>query len=497
MTLHTGDIDWGTKSADSVAEVGTEQPMDASTPTAHSPAVVQKSHSSLATELVELVTNSNAELWHDPTSQQPYITVTIDHHREHYRLDTRAAHDWLARLAHQTLGRVPSGQAVTDAARALSATERYDGAAHSVGVRLAAFGDSLVLDLGDPSWRVVVITPSGWHIEELSPIRFRRPRGMLALPEPVPGGSLNPLRELLQITSEATWTQLVGWQLGMFAPSGPYPVEMLLGEQGSGKSLLGRFQRGLIDPHMTPLRGPVRDERDLMIAASHAHVVALDNISRIPNWLADSLCRIATGGGFATRALRTDDDEHIIAVTKPVMLTAISAVITRGDLLDRATVISLPTIPESRRRSESTLLAEYEALRPSLLGAELDLVVAALRERAGVKASALPRMADHVLWVMAAEKALGWVPGTYARAYSQQQQDAVEIQLDGDALVHALRHLMADREIWKGTPTEHYRASQTHGRNPRHRDRIEQGNASACPDPALANTDTGEQSVGC
>ena len=38
-----------------------------------------------------------------------------------------------------------------------------------------------------------------------------------------------------------------------------------------------------------------------MIAANNGWVVALDNISYLPPWLSDALCRLSTGGGFATR----------------------------------------------------------------------------------------------------------------------------------------------------------------------------------------------------
>jgi len=38
---------------------------------------------------------------------------------------------------------------------------------------------------------------------------------------------------------------------------------------------------------------------------NNAHVLAFDNLSGIPADIADALCRLCTGGGFATRALGT------------------------------------------------------------------------------------------------------------------------------------------------------------------------------------------------
>jgi hypothetical protein len=40
-----------------------------------------------------------------------------------------------------------------------------------------------------------------------------------------------------------------------------------------------------------------------------ASPAAFDNLSAIPAWLSDSLCRLASGGSFAVRQLYTDDDE--------------------------------------------------------------------------------------------------------------------------------------------------------------------------------------------
>ena len=40
-----------------------------------------------------------------------------------------------------------------------------------------------------------------------------------------------------------------------------------------------------------------------MIAARNSWCVAFDNLSGIAPWISDSLCRLATGGGFTTREL--------------------------------------------------------------------------------------------------------------------------------------------------------------------------------------------------
>ena len=56
-------------------------------------------------------------------------------------------------------------------------------------------------------------------------------------------------------------------------------------------------------PNTAPLRALPREDRDLFIAASNGHVLAFDNVSGLPAWISDTLCRLATGGGFAVRQL--------------------------------------------------------------------------------------------------------------------------------------------------------------------------------------------------
>jgi hypothetical protein len=71
--------------------------------------------------------------------------------------------------------------------------------------------------------------------------------------------------------------------------------------------------RALVDPNLAPVRALPRDERELFIAASNSHVLAFDNLSGLPPWLSDTLCRLTSGGAFSTRRLFTDQDEILFA----------------------------------------------------------------------------------------------------------------------------------------------------------------------------------------
>ncbi len=396
---------------------------------------------SQASALVELALAADVVLWCTP-EHEPWVSVPVADHTEHHLLKSKPFRRWLARLFHGAQGKAPGAQALQDALAVLEGKALFEGAEHQVFTRLAQHGGRSYLDLCNPAWQALEIDPSGWRIVDQPPVRFRRARGMLPLPTPVAGGTLGEVREFLNASDENTWRLIASWLLAASRPTGPYPLLSLGGEQGSGKSVTARVLRALLDPNAAAIRSAPREVRDIMIAATNGWEVALDNLSHIDPWLSDCLCRLATGGGFATRELYSDADEAILNAQRPVVFTAIEDVASRGDLLDRCIVLNLPAIPEDKRRPEAELWAAFEAARPRLLGALLSAVSGALRELPGVKLEKLPRMADFAIWATAAERALGWPARSFLDAYAGNREAANETALEASPIVPPLRVLL-------------------------------------------------------
>src|SRR5262249_18831070 len=151
------------------------------------------------------------------------------------------------------------------------------------------------------------------------------------------------------------------------------------GEQGSAKSTTTRVAAALIDP-CSLLRSMSRDEHSLAIAANKSWVVTIDNLSGLPPWMSDALCRLATGGGFAQRTKYSDDDETIFRATRPIVLNGIDDIAERPDLLDRAIVLNLPRITTDQRRTEQEFWGLFAAAAPKILGALLDAVSGGLKQ---------------------------------------------------------------------------------------------------------------------
>ncbi|MDP9476410.1 MAG: DNA polymerase, partial [Actinomycetota bacterium] len=253
---------------------------------------------------------------------------------------------------------------------------------------------------------------------------------------------------------EAGWRLLLAWLVQAFRPSGPYPILILQGEQGSAKTTLARILKAIVDPSTAPVRSAPRGEHDLVIAANNSWVVALDNLSGLPPWLSDALCRLSTGGGFGTRKLYEDDEETIFDATRPAILNGISDVATRADLLERSVILTLVAILEEDRRPEAEIWREFQEALPGILGGIFGAVSTALRKLPETNLPRLPRMADFALFATAAEEGLGMKPGEFMEAYEGSREEANEFALESDPVAVAVVKLMEDREEWLGPPKE-------------------------------------------
>jgi len=197
-----------------------------------------------------------------------------------------------------------------------------------------------------------------------------------------------------------------------------------------------------VDPAVEPLRALPKNERDLAIAAGNAWVLAFDNLSGIRDQLSDALCRLATGGGFATRQLYTDDEEIIFSAKRPIILNGIDDIATRGDLQERSLLVSLPSIPEERRVEEVAFWEDFEAAKPRIFGTLLEGVSAALRNAEEVHLDRMPRMADFAVRATAMEGAFGWERGSFVEVYEANRQEASEALLANEPLADAIRQTL-------------------------------------------------------
>jgi len=406
---------------------------------------------SQAQRLAALV--DDEDLFRAADRETAFATIPVNDHTETWAVRSKGFKRWLVRRFYMMEEKPPSAQAISDALGAFEARAQFGGRVHDVYVRLAGVGDAIYLDLANTTWEAVEVTAAGWRVVADPPVRFRRAKGMLPLPYPVAGGSLAELRPFVNVRDDAQWALVAAWLIAAARPDGPYPVLVIVSEHGTAKSTSTEVLRRLIDPNCAMLRAEPRDVRDVMIAATNSWIVAVDNVSSLEPWLSDCLCRLSTGGGFATRELYTDQDEVIFLAQRPVVLNGIEEIVTRSDLLDRSLLVELPLIPEDRRQRTSEFWRAFEAAQPRLLGALLDAVSTGLRRERQVQLARLPRMADFAVWATAAAPALGWSDDTFINAYMNNRSDAHEVALDVSPVAAVIR-ILADQRDWTGTSAE-------------------------------------------
>lgn len=402
-----------------------------------------------------------SDLWHDKDSNL-FATVGEDGHHETFGINNRAFRNYLTRrygeqyqmkIDDTMCPSAPSTQALSEAIAALGA-KAARGVEQQAAVRVGEHAGMIYLDLGTPEWTAVEISPNGWQIIARPPVRFIRPQGFRALPVPVKNGDIKELNQFLNVSTPNDFMLVVAWLIAALRSTGPYPVLIFNGEQGSGKTLACRVLRRLIDPNGAELRNPTRDERDLLLAAKNGWIVALDNLSYVRNDLSDALCRIATKGAFATRSLYTNDEEFLLEVCRPVLLNGIPPLASRADLADRAIVCMCPIMPESKRQSERDFWAAFDIAAPRILGALLGAASGALRSHPSITLTESCRMMDFATWAEAALRAFGCRPGAFETAYRLNRSSSRDDAVDADPVAGALVELVSTEGKFRGTATD-------------------------------------------
>jgi len=388
-----------------------------------------------------------------------HARVPVEGRHETFALKSPEFRDWIIERYRAERSDLPPLNAVARVIRAVAARARFDGSTPMVHVRVGRDGDGsgsdFYIDLGSPSGQAVKISAGEWSVVDRPPVHFRRPAGQLPLPIPTRDGSIALLRRYLNL-SEPDFRLLVGWLAAALVPEGPYTVLVVHGETGSAKSTLATVAQLLIDPQASSVLAKPNSTRDLMVTAASGWLIVYDNISVIPTWLSDGLCRLATGGGFAGRALFSNDERNVIHAQRPVILSGIDEFVRRDDLADRGVFLHLPPIFDGGHHTERKFWAEFRADCPAILGGLLNALVGGLAALPSLGLTELPRMADFASLGEAVGRALGWEEGSFLRAYRDNRLAATVTSLENSLVAAVLLRTAAwgGLENWTSTASE-------------------------------------------
>lgn len=359
----------------------------------------------------------------------------------------------LARKGYLEFKKAPSQTALAEALGVLEGLAQQ-AKPEELHVRVAEWEGRLVIDMGDQTGRFIAIGWDKWDVfDNKPPVLFRRTALTSPLPTPVRGGDLSALYGAINV-AEKYRPVLLAVMVAALMPDIPHPVLVVSGEHGTAKSTTTKRIASIIDPSPAELRKQPKDVDAWVTAAAGSWVVALDNLSGIPDWLSDSLCRASTGEGDVRRTLYGDDDLTVFAFRRCVIVNGIDLGDLRGDLADRMVRIELECIPDTKRREDKKLAKEWEQAHPQVLGALLDLAVKVLAAMPTIELDRLPRMADFARVLAAVDQVLG-TDGM--SVYLALRDDLTAEVADSDAVLKAIAEripeAMAQQRlpVWRGT----------------------------------------------
>ena len=392
------------------------------------------------------------EFFHD-TQRKAFATVPVADHRATWPIRSDYFRFWVTQILYDQLGSAPK-KLVTQCLEEFETRAICRGKEFDVHVRVAEHNGARYIDLVNDRWQVIEVTANGWHILDESPVKFRREPEMTSLPYPQDGGNLRDVSQLLNIDRQSE-ILLLTWLTYALLPDAPYPIIVLSGVHGSAKSTTTKIVRKLVDPSTAQLTGAPPSERDLAITASNSHLIVMDNLSDIPQWLSDAMCRVATGGSYRTRRLYTNNSEATFTYRCPQIINGIELSPTRSDFLDRSILIHVEPITEGCRRDEQDFWSDFGRICPKVFGSVLEIICAGLRNLPYMNLASAPRMADFARWGVAVEQAMGFQPGAFLAAYQSNREDANASALDSSPIAEALyRFLEQDKGIFHGTALE-------------------------------------------
>ncbi len=393
---------------------------------------------------VEIIQKNVAHFFKD-SSEEFFATIKDG---SYYKLNSKT----FKRLANQwiinELGRPVSAQTISDAIKNVEALQESKATKRSLSVRVATNEGSLYYDLGD--FQSVKIDKGKWNIQQSPPIFYRFPH-QLPQVEPDENATIDDifkLFELINVTNEQHQILILTYLIYSFIPNLPYPILILFGSQGSGKSTAQRVLKSIIDPSAVDLL-TFKGFDDLYTTLLHHHFLPIDNLSTISPALADEFCRISTGGGITKRQLYTDNELVFYTYKRPLSLSGINLVSSQPDLLDRALIINLERIHE--RLTEAELQKRLNELKPKIL-ASIFSILAIIWNSLKNPPYGLLRMADFSSYGYNIAEVLGLGGYNFLKAYNSNRQNATKEIIENEPLATLILEWLERHQHFQGTP---------------------------------------------
>ena len=396
-------------------------------------------------KLIELA-ESNTEVFFKDQYDIPYAEVKVGIHHEIFPIKSRKFEHYITKLCFdQSSGQqIPTQEVLNNSIRVLHAKTEFGDQRRTIHLR-SAWGPNgeICYDLTDEEWRQIKITKDSWQIlksvdSELLFTRFNQV-AQLDPDRDYPPDIFDKYLNLMNISDPEHRLLLKITTICSFIPNIPHPICIPYGEQGSCKTTFCEFQKRLVDPSKINLLTVPKDKSEFVQQLHHNYLVAYDNVSYLPPWFSNEVCKAVTGIGNSKRKLYSDDEDVIVNYKRCIIINGINNYLTEPDALDRSILIELERIKSKSRKEESIVENQFEELRPKLLGFIFDILVKTLQIKPSLELSHLPRMADFAVWGEAIARAMNYKPIEFLDAYNRnigkQNIEAIESNQLAQAIV--------------------------------------------------------------
>jgi len=416
----------------------------------------EKVKTSQSTQLITLIECSNVELFHDEYGV-PFARFKQDDHYECCKIRSKNFKRWIANKYWNLTRQAPNSEALNSALNIIEAKACYEGKEYKLENRIALHQDEIFYDLGN--WTAVRLNQNGWGILSEPPIVFRsfNHQREQVIPERCKEGEesliFDDLLCLINIEKPNQKLLFLVDLVCMFIPHIPRPIFVLYGDQGTAKTTTSTLIKELVDPSMLKNLKTSNSYGEFIQQASHHYLLCLDNLTSLPTWMSDVLCRLVTGEGFSKRELYTNDDDVIYSFKRCITLNGINLVPNKPDLLDRCLIFELEPIAKADRIEEAIFWDSFNEMKPKVLGAIFSTLSKAMKIYPQIYLDSKPRMADFAKWGAAVAEAMGYSSKKFIDAYNENISIQNTEALEANPIAKVIINFMECQSEWTGSPT--------------------------------------------
>ncbi|MBK7491762.1 MAG: hypothetical protein IPI17_06970 [Nitrosomonas sp.] len=245
------------------------------------------------------------------------------------------------------------------------------------------------------------------------------------------------------VSNENDQLLLVAFMVNACLPDNEYPIMLISGPTGSGKTTFTENILEIIDPTIFGVSAPLTSTEEITLAAFHRHVPAFDNNGGVfkPN-IQNLLCQSSTGASSSTRKFFTNTDAVVIDLRKPLIFNSLQSPFSQNDLLSRIVNLQLKpltTADYAKKGGKTNLKRQFKADLPKILKGFYVILQKVFVLIDKIKdPEKLFRMGDFTKVGIAVEQVLGYEEGSFLKAYENNLKQGSAASIEDSDLAQAV-----------------------------------------------------------